>query len=442
MPTVIENNINSLPGKLGLPLIGESIEWLLDPNFFQKRHAKYGNIFKTNLFLNPTVVLIGHEGNKFLFENEGNYFSDGMSLAVPTSTKKLMGSGALVMQMGKKHKENRRIIYQALQTRSLDQYIPIIESQTVNYLKKWATQKTFKWHDELKDYSLAIATECFLSINIVNSDKEFSKLYTTWGKGLLSVPIDLPFTNFGKALKCRELLLKRIGSIISSRTNEKPGNDLLGNLLVLCKEKNITLSSREIQEQLLTLLFAGHDTLSSALTSFCQLISKNPKLKEKLYEEQKWIGDIDILTSVIIKEMTYLDQVIKEVLRFAPPTNGPPRKVLKDCSYKGYIIPKDWNILYSIGQTQRDETVYRCPYEFNPDNFDQQTKRPAMSYLPFGSGSRECVGKEFAILEIKILAIHLIRKYEWEVKPKQSFKKILLPAVHPRDGLIVEFWEK
>jgi retinoid hydroxylase len=441
MPNIIDKKNNFIPGKFGLPVIGESLEWLLDPNFFQKRHAKYGNIFKTNLFFNPTVVLIGHEGNKFLFENEGNYFSDGMSLAVPISTKKLMGSGALVMQMGKKHKENRRIIYQVLQSKSLDRYIPVIESQTVNYLKHWAKKRIFRWHNELKDYSLSIATECFLGIDIVNSDSEFSKLYTIWGNGLLSVPIALPFTNFGKALRCRELLLERIRSIILSRNSENPGNDLLGNLLVLCKEKKLTMSSREIQEQLLTLLFAGHDTLSSALTSFCQLISKNSKIKEELYKEQIFIGNGE-LTSIKIKEMTYLDKVIKEVLRFAPPTNGPPRKVLKDCNYKGYSIPQGWNVLYSIGQTQKDETVYRCPYEFNPENFDQQNKIPAMSYLPFGSGSRECVGKEFAILELKILAIHLIRKYDWKVKPNQSFKKILLPAVHPRDGLKVEFWEK
>jgi retinoid hydroxylase len=430
------------PGEFGFPLVGESLEWLLDPGFFKKRHQKYGNVFKTSLFGVPTVAFIGFEANRFLFENEGNYFSDGMCPAVPKSTQELMGQGALVLQAGEEHKKNRKIIYQSLQSKAIEEYIQIINTQTINYLGKWAIKREFKWHNELKKYSLSIATESFLGIDIVNSNKKFSNLYTTWGDGLLSFPINLPFTKFGKALKSRYLLLDKIGEIVKSRDKNDPGKDLLGKLLDHCNKENSILDINDIPEQLLTLLFAGHDTLASALTSFCQLIANNQKIKQKLYEEQNTFQDVEILTISEIKKMTYLEKVVKEVLRFAPPTGGPPRRVLKDCNYKGYKIPKGWNILYNIGQTQQDNLVYSCPYEFNPENINQITKKPAFSYIPFGAGSRECVGKDFAILELKIFAIHLIRGYEWNIKQNQSFRKILLPALHPRDGLKVIFCKK
>ena len=443
MHNTIEESYELPPGQFGLPFIGESIEWLINPNFFQTRHAKYGNIFKTNLFSKPTVVLIGHEGNKFLFENEGKYFSDGMNLAVPTSTKRLMGSGSLVMQMGDEHKKNRRIVYKAFQTNSLEEYIPIIEFQSKKFLERWRKKKIFRWHNEFKDYSLAIAMQAFLDINENNTDSEFSELYKKWGDGLLSFPIDLPFTRFGQALRCRELLLEKIGSIITERQKENSGKDLLSLILKnSIIDESLSLNHKDIQEQVLTLVFAGHDTLSSALTSFFQLISLNPKIKVKLYEELVSLEGINSLTGQRIKEMTYLDQVTKEVFRFSPPTSGTPRKVLQDCYYRGYKIPQDWNILYNIGQTQKDESVYLCPHQFNPENFSTSAKKPALSYIPFGGGSRECIGKDFAILELKILAIYLIRGYDWKLISKQSYKKILLPALHPKDGLKVMFWKR
>jgi retinoid hydroxylase len=429
------------PGSYGFPLIGESIDWLVNPNFFKDRAEIYGNIFKTSLFGDKTVVLIGHEANRFLFENEGKFFSDGMAMAVPKSTTELMGSDSLVLQMGTQHKKNRRIIYPTLQSKALEDYFEIINKQTLKYLKKWEKQHRLTWHEELKNYSLSIATEAFLGIDVVDSDKEFSHLYTIWGEGLLSFPIDLPFTKFGNALRCRKLLLDKINKIIESKKVNSSKNNLLDKLLEQCDNEESSLTRENLSEQLLTLLFAGHDTLSSALTSLCQFIAEKPNIRQKLYEEQLRFSEVK-LSITEINKMEYLTKFVEEVLRFAPPTGGPPRKVLKDCNFKGYTIPKGWNILYNIGQTHKDIAVYACPHNFNPENKNKDKKNPAFSYIPFGAGSRECVGKDFAVLELKILAIHLIRDYEWEILHHQSLRKVLLPALHPKDGLRVKFFRK
>jgi cytochrome P450 len=139
--------------------------------------------------------------------------------------------------------------------------------------------------------------------------------------------------------------------------------------------------------------------------------------------------------------MTYLEQVMKEVLRFVPPVGGGFREVIQDCEYNGYFIPKDWSILYQIAKTHQDETVYFQPQQFDPERFSEtrnEDKPKPFSWVPFGGGMRECIGKEFAKLEIKLFAALLVRNYDWQLLPNQSLDLITIPTPRPRDGLKVQ----
>jgi cytochrome P450 len=146
--------------------------------------------------------------------------------------------------------------------------------------------------------------------------------------------------------------------------------------------------------------------------------------------------------------MTYLEQVLREVLRLIPPVGGGFREVTKTCQFNGYQIPQGWSVVYQIGPTHQDSALYAQPDRFDPDRFSseqiqQQTvDRQKYGYLPFGGGIRECLGKEFARLEMKIFAVHLARRYEWNLLPDQDLEMMTIPTPHPHDGLRVEFREK
>jgi retinoid hydroxylase len=426
------------PGEFGLPLIGETIGFLTDSQFNQKRLAKYGKIYKTNIFGNPTVTMIGAEANNFLFRNENKYVVSTW----PKSTKILLGYLSLSVRNGEFHKSRRQLLYQAFQPRALASYIPTMESITKQYLQKWSVAKELTWYPELRDYTFDIASNLLVS-NDGGVSTALGKLFEDWCNGLFTIPINFPWTKFSKALKARKKLLQYLEQIVIQRQqSDNPGEDALGLLIQAEDETGNKLTTEELKDQILLLLFAGHETLTSAIASFCLLTAQNPDVMAKSRQEQAKFLSNSHLTLDTLKEMTYLEQVIKEVMRIIPPVGGGFREVIESFDFNGYQIPKGWTIQYQIAQTHQDSAIYAESDRFDPDRFSperQEDKQTNFAYIPFGGGLRECLGKEFARLEMRIFASLLLQKYQWELLPNQNLELVTVPTPHPKDGLKVKF---
>ena len=438
MTTTTENK--PLPsGSFGLPFIGETISFLRDPqDFASKRKKKYGPIFKTHILGHPTVFVIGAEANQFIFANENKYFVGTW----PKSAKILLGPASLSVQGGTFHTSRRKLLSQAFKPRALASYIPTMAGITASYLEKWQGMGTLTWYPELRDYTFDIASKLLVGTD-GGSQTPLVKLFSDWVEGLFTIPLSLPWTKFGKALRCRQELLKYIEQIVLRRQQEEnPGDDALGILLQARDEEGNSLPLEELKDQLLQLLFAGHETLTSSIASFCLLIAQHPEVIAKARQEQQQFPHSEPLTMEMLKQMTYLEQVLKEVLRMVPPAGGLFREAIAPCEFHGYLIPKGWYLRYQIDITHQDESVYPEPERFDPDRFSPERtedKHKKFAYLPFGGGLRECIGKEFAKLEMKIFAAMLLRGYEWELLPDQDLTLVNMPLSHPRDGLRVQF---
>jgi cytochrome P450 len=426
------------PGSLGLPLLGETLDFFREPDFVEKRRKKYGNIFKTHIFGRPTAIMLGAEANRFILTNEDKYFA----ATWPKSTSILLGPNSLAVRTGNFHTSRRKLMYQAFQPRALASYLPVIEQITANYLEKWQKMGTLTWYPELRNYTFDIACKLFVGQDNA-SETLLCHLFEDWCAGLFSLPIPLPWTRFGKARRCRTGLLREIEKIILQRQKqEDQGEDALGILLKAEDEDGNRLSLDELKDQILLLLFAGHETLTSALASFCLLMSENPDVMARIRQEQADFTASVPFTTEQLKQMTYLEQVLKEVLRLIPPVGGGFREVIEDCQFQGYRLPKGWNVQYPIRTTHQDETLYPHPEEFAPQRFAAETaadKQSPFGYIPFGGGLRECLGKEFAKLEMKIFAAMLVRHCQWELLPNQDLTLITVPTPHPRDGLQIKF---
>lgn len=425
------------PGDTGLPLIGETLNFLLDPNFAKKKIEKYGLISKTNIFGNNTVTMIGAEANEFLFRNENKYVVSTW----PKSTRILLGQMSLAVRDGNFHTSRRRLLAQAFQPRALSSYIPTMEKITHQYLEKWLKMGELTWYPELRNYTFDIA--CSLLISTENaSETPLAQYFETWCKGLFTLPINLPWTSFGKALKCRHKLLQEIEKIILNRQQQdNQPSDALGILLNAKDDQGNSLSLAELKDQILLLLFAGHETLTSAIASFCLLMAKYPDILKKVREEQEKLDITSPLTTEKLKQMTYLEQVLKEVLRLIPPVGGGFRKVIQGFEFKGYYIPENWTVQYQIAQTHQQSEVFPNYEKFDPDRFSPSRmadKQKNFGYVPFGGGLRECLGKEFAKLEMRIFASLLVQKCQWQLSPNQNLDMVTIPTPHPRDGLKVK----
>ena len=437
----ISNKLDSLPeppGKNGLPFIGETLAFFSDPNFNQKRIEKYGKVYKTNVFGNPTAMMIGSEANTFLFRNENKYVVSSW----PKSTRILLGKKSLAVNNGSFHTSRRKLLYDAFAPRALASYIPTMEQITNDYLKKWERLGQLTWYPELRNYTFDIASNLFVSTD-GGSQSQVGHDFEVWCAGLFTIPISLPWTKFGKALQARRKLLENLEQIILKRQqSEDPGKDALGLLIQAEDEEGKSLSLEELKDQVLLLLFAGHETLTSAIASFCLLTAQHPDVMQRLVEEQDSLNIAGIPTLEDLKNMTYLEQVLKEVMRLIPPVGGGFREAVETFEFGGYRIPKGWNIQYQIAQTHKDEDLYPESDRFDPDRFDPQQpvdKQASFGYIPFGGGLRECIGKEFARLEMRLFASKLLQNYQWELLPNQNLDLVTVPTPHPRDGLKVKF---
>ena len=435
------DRINSLPeppGETGLPFIGETIAFFNDRDFNQKRVKKYGNVYKTNIFGSPTVTMIGSSANTFLFRNENKYVVSSW----PKSTRVLLGKKSLAVNNGSFHTSRRKLLYDAFAPRALASYIPTMEQISDRYLQKWSQMGTLTWYPELRNYTFDIASNLFVSTD-GGSQSKIGHYFEVWCAGLFTLPISLPWTKFGKALHARRKLLQHLEEIIIKRQQaDTPGEDALGLLIQAEDEEGNSLSLAELKDQVLLLLFAGHETLTSAIASFCLLTAQHPDVMQRLVEEQDRLNITGTPTLEDLKSMTYLEQVLKEVMRLIPPVGGGFREAVETFEFGGYRIPQGWNIQYQIAQTHKDEEIYPESDRFDPDRFDPKQpadKQASFGYIPFGGGLRECIGKEFARLEMRLFASKLLQNYQWELLPNQNLELVTVPTPHPRDGLKVNF---
>ncbi|MGC9504581.1 cytochrome P450 [Baaleninema sp.] len=424
------------PGNLGLPIIGETLDFFRDSDFQKRRHERYGPIFKTRILGQATVYIQGGEANPLILGDRDRHFE----VTWPPSTRALLGANSLALQTGEIHSHRRRLMFQAFQPRALESYIPTMLEISDRYIERWRDRKTLTWYPELRQYTFDVAAKLLVGLDD-GSRTDLGHLFETWCGGLFSIPWNFPWTNFGKAKRARRELLALLEDIIHQRQQQPSSNtDALGLLLTAEDENGNRLSLEELKEQILLLLFAGHETLTSSMVSMVMLLAQYPEVRDRAREEQEQFRDRS-LTSATLKEMVYLEQVMQEVLRFIPAVGGGFRKVIKALTYGGYQIPVGWNITYQIGSTHRNSDYFTDPDRFDPDRFapDRAEDKPPFRHIAFGGGMRECLGKEFARLEMKLLAVKLLRDYDWTLLPDQDLSLKVVPTPCPKDGLKVEF---
>lgn len=426
------------PGSLGLPMVGESLEFIKNKNFISDHQKKYGNIFITSLFGTPIVFVGGGDEVNFILSNENKFFQ-----AFPVgNVKSLLGEYSLSLQTGETHLKRRKLILKAFSPRRLASYQETIHAITQSYINKWAKTDSFKWYDELRNYTFDIASKYLISLDN-GSETKLCEYFKSWSNGLFAIAPPLPFTKTRKSLVDRKKLIKLVDEIIQDRLNSSQTyDDALFHLMDAELEDGEKLSVEEVKHQILLLLFAGHETLTSSLCSLCRNLSLHPDILSRCKEEQ---SNIPYNPDINQSSMPYLDKVLLESMRIVPSVVSGFRKVLKECEIGGYKVEKDWLVFYQIDFTHYNVETYQNPHSFNPENFNPAEHKELVkssNYIPFGGGVRECIGKDFAMLEMKIFASSLISQCEWELLPNQNLEYNLVPLPSPKDGLITNLWIK
>jgi retinoid hydroxylase len=426
------------PGTFGLPLIGETLQFLLDPQFAERRHRRHGPIVRTHILGSPTVIVKGPEANRMVLSSNIGKFSWGEGW--PGTFKELFGD-ALFVQDGPQHEQNRKLLMPAFHSRALFNYWSTMNHITEQYLQKWEHWSIFQWLSEFKLLTFDIASALLLGIDAGTHSSVLLHWFEELTNGLFALPLRWRWTRYGRALHARDQLLAHIEREVRRR-QQQPATDALGLLVQSRDEQGRCMPLNEIYDQVLLLLFAGHETTASMLTSLCLALSQNPDVLARARQEQCQLASEGPWAIDQCSRMPYLEQVLREVERLYPPALGGFRRVMESFVFNGYHVPQGWKLLYHMPATHHDRGVFTNPDRFDPDRFSQERaehKRQAFSLVGFGGGPRICIGMAFAQLEMKLIAAQLLRRYKWEVLPHQDLSFALFPTRHPRDGLRIRF---
>jgi cytochrome P450 len=256
-----------------------------------------------------------------------------------------------------------------------------------------------------------------------------------------------PGSPWRKMVASREVLDEIVfGEITRRRADPDPSRQDILSLLVAARGAGgEAFSDREIRDQLMTLMFAGHDTSTSTLTFMLLELSRHPQVLARLHEEQdRVLGGATPSVDQLEREMPYLEMVLDEVLRLYPPAWIGPRRAVREFEFGGCTVPKDAYVNYSSWASHRIPEVFPDPEAFIPERFERERKAqlPRGAYVPFGGGQRICIGKRFGQTEVKLVATMLLQRLRLDALPGRTVTIRQMPTLSPKGGLRMRVAER
>jgi cytochrome P450 len=199
---------------------------------------------------------------------------------------------------------------------------------------------------------------------------------------------------------------------------------------------NSGLGDDLIRDQMLTMLIAGHDTSTALLAWALYLLGRHPETLALAQSEVDAALDQGAPNVENLNELPYLEGVIKEALRLYPPIHVGNRLVESPILARGYTIPADTRVMYSIYLSHRDESLWPESNCFRPERFDrsQRPAQPPLTYVPFGGGPRNCIGAIFAQIEAKVVLARILQRFDLALVSKKV-RAYMGATLEPRPGV-------
>lgn len=433
--------VDSLPpGSLGLPFIGETLAYVRNSHrFFESRADKYGSVFKTRILGSRVVCFVGPDAF--------SAFADCHELARhganPGHVRKLLCEQSLPLVDDAVHEHMRQTVLRAFEASALDAYIRTAETTTRTFLKRWEDIGEFAWVTEFKGLSASLCRALLVGETPGSDASDLVLVLDDFLAGLTALPIPLPWTKYGRALKSRERLLGYIDSAITSH-EEESRPDMLTVLLDAWRQ-DPKLTREQLRAQMVHMFFAAYGGIYRTLTLLCKDLAQHPDVWKRARREVLEHCADGPLDRERLTRLVFVGEITQEVRRhnriFASVFFS---WLTAPLEYRTFLVPQGWKATGAIYATMQDTNVFREPERFDPDRFgpERAEDRGAKNaYIPQGGGSMDghrCPGEDLTTILMKTVAVLLIREYSWELLP-QRLELNSEPSPLPRDGLRVRF---
>jgi cytochrome P450 len=241
---------------------------------------------------------------------------------------------------------------------------------------------------------------------------------------------------FHMAVKAFDALVARI--IAERRASAADHGDLLSMLLsARDAETGEGMSDKQLRDEILTIMLAGHETTASALSWCWHLLGRHPEAEARLHEELERVLGGRTPGREDIPELKYTRMVVEEALRLYPPAFIIARTAIKEDWLGGVRIQPGAMIIIHPYITHRKPDLWPDPERFDPERFtpEETVRRHRFAYLPFGGGPRVCIGNGFAMTEAVAILATLAQRHRLRQAPGREPKPVGLVTLRPRDGL-------
>lgn len=343
------------------------------------------------------------------------------------SFRPLLGPRSLLWQEGPRHKEYRRVLGTPLRGRQLGDYRTMIATTAHAAIDRLGVGDTIR----IADWARRLALRIMATIVFGHADDELLVPFAQWMHHALGSryrTLAHRYLRGGLPLlgKESERLLVRSARIAA---RENP-TTLAGKLLAA--GPFMDLDDGELRDQVVSLLFAGHETTASTVAWALFWLDRNDAVRERVVDELAETGDDGFSTD----QVPLLQAVVQETLRITPPVPAAGNRVLpSSCPHPGTKLAAGSIATPSIYLAHHRAESFPDPHRFDPDRF-LRGRVPAARYFPFGGGTRHCLGSQLGQLEVRMLLAALLRRREMRsVNPHAGVPQMRGHAMAPSPGL-------
>jgi cytochrome P450 len=438
------------PGPKGKPLVGVGQEMQQDiVTKLMEGFRQYGDIVR---FPIPRyeIYLLGHPDHvkHVLQDNNKNYPKIPL---VDNKFMRISGEGLLTAS-GPHWMKQRRLTQPAFHRQRIRGFARIMTETTAKTLERWQphadTGEPLDMRVEMMKISLDIMSQTLFSTDMGRYADVIGEAVSvmfehthTRLNAIIDPPLSVPLPSNRRFVKSRENLDRIVYGLITERRQHADAEDTGEFLSILMdvrdEETGEGMSDVEIRDEIMTFIFAGHETVSTGLTWVLVLLSQHPAVRRRLHEEADAVLGGRTPTVEDVPKLRYTSMVIDEALRLYPPIWLIARTPVEDDEIAGFRVPAGTFVFCPPYVVHRNPDFWENPQGFDPERMapERQQGRHRYAYFPFGGGPRKCIGDYFGLLEMQLVVPMIAQTYDLELLPGHPIVPQPAVSLRVKDGL-------
>jgi cytochrome P450 len=439
----------TIPGPRPLNPLKSTLAFRRDPlQFLAGLQKQYGDITQFRLAVWPTVF-INHPDyiKRVLQDNYLNYDKDVLFFLI---ARPVVGNGVVSVIGRDDWLHQRKLLQPAFHRQRIAALGTLMTDTTNVMLEQWNTyareRQVFDISQEMINLALQIVSKSLFNVDVSAKTDKFKQAFAQVN-AFLGDYFYLPFPpifvhtprnhRFWLDVQTMDSFVYEI--IRNRRQQQEDVGDLLSMLLSAVDENGQGMDDKQLHDQVMTLLLAGHETVANTLSWAWYLLTQHSEAQERLYAELDQVLGGRIPTVEDLPKLSYTRMVLEEVTRLYPPAWVLMRRAVQDDEIDGYHIPANSYILWSNYLAQRHPDFWEKPEQFYPEHFsaENSTKRPRHAYMAFGNGPRICLGNVFAMTKMQLVLATIAQQYRVLLAPGHHVEPEPLVTLRPKNGILV-----